>query len=65
MDITNTNESFIGKNFLFVSEPIKDFSGNIVAYAIVGESFESVYGALEQSKGVIIQQIIMVLISLL
>jgi len=63
VDITNTTKSFKGKNFLFVSEPIKDFSGNIVAYAVVGESFESVYGALEQSNKVIIQQIIMVLIS--
>ncbi|WP_458699473.1 methyl-accepting chemotaxis protein [Sulfurospirillum sp. 1307] len=63
VDISDTTKQFVGENFLFVSEPLKDFSGNIVAYALVGESLNSINAALDKSKNIIIEQIIMVLVS--
>lgn len=63
-DISNTGETFIGDNYLFVSQEIKDFNGEVVAYAITGEDLISVYGSLDESKKIIFQQIIIVVSSL-
>jgi len=64
VDLSNTKKSFTGDNYLFVSEAIKDFTGNIVAYAIVGEKLSSVNSTFEESKKIIFQQIIIVFVLL-
>jgi len=60
VNINDTSKYFVGKNYLFVSKAIKDFSGNIVAYAIVGDKLSQVYGAIDKSKKIIFQQIAIV-----
>lgn len=65
VDISKTDKAFIGEHYMFVSQPIRDFAGDIVAYALVAEDLNSIYEALEQSKQIIVQQIIMVLVSLI
>ncbi|MBE0490905.1 MAG: CZB domain-containing protein [Sulfurospirillum sp.] len=62
-DITQTSRSFTGENYLFVSEEIKDFSGTVVAYAITGESLLHVLKVLEDSRKVIINQMLLMVIS--
>lgn len=64
-DIANYKEAFIGENYLFVSVPIKSFSGEIVAYAITAESLKSIFKTLEASKSIIINQILLVVGSLI
>ena len=46
------------REYLVVSEPISDFSGNIVGYAVVGEKLSRVNTILEQSESALVQQII-------
>lgn len=64
-DISDIKKSFIGDKYFFVSEEIKDFSGNVVAYAITGESLNVLFKTLEDSKSVIINQILLVVLSLI
>ncbi len=64
-DITKTKEVFYGDKFLFISSEIKDFSGNVVAYAVTGESLDTVFKTLEESKSIVINQILLVFASLI
>jgi methyl-accepting chemotaxis protein len=48
----------ISENYLNISEPITDFSGNTVGYAVVGEHLKKVNAILERSESSLIQQII-------
>ncbi len=55
---SNTKKFQVNKNYFIITEPISDFSGNIVGYAIVGEKLDKVNLILEQSKSSLLQQII-------
>ncbi|GAB6073704.1 methyl-accepting chemotaxis protein [Nautilia lithotrophica] len=50
------------KNFFCISIPIKDFSGNIVAYAIIGKPLKLIEGAVKESEITLIYQLIAMLI---
>ncbi|ACM93381.1 mcp-signal transduction protein [Nautilia profundicola AmH] len=50
------------ENFFCVSIPIKDFSGNIVAYAILGKPLNLIEGAIKESETTLIYQLIAMLI---
>ncbi len=54
-NIKDTQES---QNYLIVSEPIIDFSGNIVGYALVGEKLAKVNSILSQSSESLFNQMI-------
>ena len=54
----NISSSQVSANYLNISEPIVDFSGNTVGYAIVGEKLEYVNAHLDKSKSSLLQQIL-------
>jgi methyl-accepting chemotaxis protein len=43
--------------YFVVSEPIKDFSGKIVAYALIGEKIENVKSVISQSEDSLLRQV--------
>ena len=61
----NLNEAQIDKidtfqitdKYFIVSEPIKDFSGKVVAYALVGEKIENVNSVISQSEDSLLRQV--------
>ena len=57
IDISNNKSFQITKNYLVVSEPIKDFSGNIVGYALIGNNISNVEAIISKSKDSLITQI--------
>ena len=64
--ISNTAGYQITKKYFITSEPIKDFSNNIVAYALVGKNISEVMSVLNQSESALLRQIyIMALIDVL
>ncbi|NOQ29888.1 MAG: HAMP domain-containing protein [Helicobacteraceae bacterium] len=58
IDMLNTKEGQVVGNYFVLSIPIKDFSGSVVAYALVGEKMSVVEGAIVSSKDSLITQII-------
>ncbi|MEA1920647.1 MAG: methyl-accepting chemotaxis protein [Campylobacterota bacterium] len=52
--------SQISANYLNVSEPIVDFSGNTIGYAVVGEKLDKVNAILEKSESALVQQIMII-----
>ena len=50
--------SLLSANYLNVAEPITDFTGNTVGYAVVGEQLKKVHSILERSESSLIQQIV-------
>jgi len=42
IDVSKTDGYQLSKNYFVISEPIRDFSGNIVAYALVGDKISAV-----------------------
>jgi len=49
-------------NYYFTSTPIKDFKGNIVAYAITGENLDKVKGIITDTKSALINQVIIMVV---
>jgi len=47
----------ISENYLNVSEPIVDFSGNVVGYALIAQKLDVVEDIIQQSESSLIQQI--------
>lgn len=58
-DIT---QSSITEGHYYTSTPIKDFQGNIVAYAVAGEALENVKGIISQAKSTLMNQVFVMII---
>ena len=57
IDIKNTKETLRSENYLIVSEPITDFSGDVVGYALMGEPISKVEAVVNQSKSALLTQV--------
>ena len=65
IDIRDTQEYQISNKYFVVSEPIKDFSGSIVGYALVGNKISNVESIIVKSEDSLIRQVyIMVFINI-
>jgi len=58
----NLKKVFKTDNYFCISVPIKDFSGNTVAYAILGKPLNLIQGAIKESETTLIYQLIAMLI---
>ncbi|WP_226966403.1 methyl-accepting chemotaxis protein [Sulfurimonas sediminis] len=57
ISIEKTDAPQITDKYFIVSEPIKDFSDNIVAYALIGEDINKVNSVISQSKDSLLRQV--------
>jgi len=57
IDISNTEGYQIDSKYFVVSEAIKDFSGNIVGYALIGDKIEHVESIVSKSEDSLIRQV--------
>jgi methyl-accepting chemotaxis protein len=57
VDITKTKTLLKSKNFIFTSVAMKDFSGNLVAYALIGQNKKIVTKMLDENMNKILEQI--------
>jgi methyl-accepting chemotaxis protein len=65
INISKTDGFLMTDKYFVVSEPIKDFSNNIVGYALVGNKLSNVEAVISESKSTLIRQVwIMILIDL-
>jgi len=55
---TTLSNQIVTKNFYAVSVPIKDFSGKIVAYAILGKKLSDIQQVIDESKSALLKQLI-------
>ncbi|GAB6044869.1 hypothetical protein JCM11957_04670 [Caminibacter profundus] len=53
-------DKMFSKNFFAISVPIKDFSGIVVAYAIVGEKLSNIATIINESKSSLLKQFIVI-----
>ena len=65
VNISKTNSMLKTKNYLFTSLAMKDFSGNVVAYALVGQNKTIVTKVLNSAISIIEHQMIIALIAFL
>jgi len=49
-------------SFYSISIPIKDFSGNVVAYAIVGKKLSDIEGVIKSSESALLKQVLIMVI---
>ena len=64
-DISKTNSMLKTKNYLFTSLAMRDFNGNVVAYALVGQNKKIVTQVLNNATSVIKNQMIIATIAFL
>ncbi|MEA1982202.1 MAG: methyl-accepting chemotaxis protein [Campylobacterota bacterium] len=57
INISDTQNFTITDKYFVVSEPIKDFSGKVVAYALVGNNIENVNSVIVKSEDSLIRQV--------
>ena len=57
VDITKTKTMLMSKDYVFVSLPVKDFNGNVVAYTLVGQNKKVVNQVIDTAMGAVIKQI--------
>jgi len=57
IDISNTKDFTMTDNYFIVSQPVKDFSGNIVGYAIVGNKLSNVNNVIVKSEDSLLRQV--------
>ncbi len=57
IDIKDSENIHINESHLLISSPIKDFTGEIVGYALVGESLEIVEQVIAKSEDSLIRQV--------
>ncbi len=62
IDISKTDDFQMTDKYFVKSEPIVDFSNNIVGYALVGDKIENVNGVLSQSEDALIRQVYVMLV---
>ncbi|MDX1809087.1 MAG: cache domain-containing protein, partial [Sulfurospirillaceae bacterium] len=65
IDISKSNTLLKSKNYIFVSVPMKDFSGKIVGYALVGQNKKIVNKVVDSSMDSVFDQIVASLIAFL
>jgi len=57
LNIENVNDFQYSDNYFVVSEPIKDFSGNTVAYALIANKLSTVNDVISRSENSLIRQV--------
>jgi len=57
VDISNINTFTITDEYFIVSEAIKDFSGNVVGYALIGNKLSNVESVIVKSEDSLIRQV--------
>ena len=57
VDISQTTGFVMTSDYFMVSRPIKDFSGNIVGYAVVGEKRSDVENVISESEDSLLRQV--------
>jgi len=57
IDISNTSDYSITNNYFVVSQEIKDFSGRVVGYAVVGNDLSNVESVIVKSEDSLIRQV--------
>ena len=57
IQVNKTDEYQITDNYFNISEPIVDFSGNTVGYALVGQKLDIVNSIVSKSESALVQQI--------
>ncbi len=62
LDLNSKDRYAITDGFFVVKFPIKDFQGNIVGYAILGDNLNHVHTVIENSKSALKVQIVVMLI---
>ena len=58
----NLKKEIITNKYYAISIPIKDFSGNIVAYAIVGKRLSDIQAVVDESENALIKQVLIMAI---
>jgi methyl-accepting chemotaxis protein len=61
IDISDTKKHQIGKKYFVVSTPIKDFSNNVVGFAVIGETISKVEHIVSKSKDSLVSQVYIML----
>ncbi len=65
MNITKTKTLLRTKNYAFTSMPLYDFSGNLVAYALIGQNKKIVDATINEATTVVKNQMIISLVAFL
>ncbi|KIM10083.1 MAG: chemotaxis protein [Sulfuricurvum sp. PC08-66] len=66
VDFRQTKSEQLTENYFVVSQPIKDFSGNVVGYAVIGLDLHIVEELVSQSKSALLGQVfIMALVDMI
>lgn len=60
IDLTNKEKIMRSEHYFVVSEPIVDFSGNTVGYALVGKPLKAVERLVEQSSDSLLSQVFII-----
>ena len=58
----NLKHEIISSNYYSISIPIKDFSGKIVAYAILGKKLNDIQSVIDESKSALIKQLLVIVL---
>ncbi len=58
-DITQSGST---ESFFYSSSPIKDFSGKVVAYAVIGEDLLTVQSIISETRSALIEQVLIMVI---
>lgn len=61
IDVSKLIEHQMTKNYFIVSEPIKDFSGKIVGYSVLGEKISKVEHIISKSEDSLLRQVYIML----
>ncbi|MCD4668427.1 MAG: CZB domain-containing protein [Sulfurimonas sp.] len=61
INISNTTEYQISDKYFIISEEIKDFSGNVVGFALVGQKISNVESVILKSEDSLIRQVYIML----
>ncbi|WP_304545858.1 methyl-accepting chemotaxis protein [Sulfurimonas microaerophilic] len=62
VDFTGDKAFTITENYFVISKPIQDFSGNTVAYALIGDNVANVNKVISQSKDSLLRQVYIILV---
>ena len=57
IDVANVKEYQITDNYFVVSEPIKDFSNDVVGYALIGKDIAKVESVINKSEDSLLRQV--------
>jgi len=62
INISQTSKYQTSEKYFVVSEPIRDFSNNIVGYALIGDDITNIYSIIEKSEDALIRQVYIMLV---